>query len=266
MYTKQHARMIAALACAILLGWLGWRVAPVAAANTGDSLGTKFVNIFPQSRLSAVSINKVMVGDQVIRPGLADAFDHETKRGTPFQADQNWIKNMSISLLNRTDKVIVRAEFQLFFPETGDGKTQAVTAPFVTLGQFPEINTYQTHGRKLKPHPEIKPLVFAPGQTLVVSFADYADFIKRAIEGAETSMPFAQITKVNIIEQNFYFVDGMRWGPGGYQTPDPGHSGIYTVLNPRFFPGDSTRNWPPTDAPNADDQEVLNRPELVKEP
>jgi len=258
--------MIAALVYAVLLGRLGWRVVPIAAPNDDNSLGTKIVNINLQHRMCAVAITKVMVGDQVIQPGIADAFDHVSRRGIPFQADQNWLKNMSISLLNRTDKVIVHTELQLFFPDTGDGKVQPVTTYMVSLGQLPEINTYQRNGRKLKPHPEIKPLVFAPGRTLVVPLADYADYIKHTIEDAETSMPFAQITRVNIIEENFYFADGMRWGQLGFETPDPGHSGIYTNLGGRFFPGDSTKNWPPTDAPNADDQEIVNRPELVKKP
>lgn len=39
-HTKPVTAMLASLACLALFGWTGWRIAPVAAANPGKSLGT----------------------------------------------------------------------------------------------------------------------------------------------------------------------------------------------------------------------------------
>ena len=58
------------------------------------------------------------VEDQWIQPGTS-AGAHEVRAGKPFQADEDWLKNMPIFLKNRTDKVIVRADVQLWFPDTG---------------------------------------------------------------------------------------------------------------------------------------------------
>src|SRR5882724_4117275 len=123
-YRKQHTKLVAAmfasLACLALSGWLAGRIAPVAAANPGKYLGTKAVYIDRQTRMDPVTIEKVTVGGQQIQPGVSTG-PREDKPGTPFQADEDWLKNMSIVLKNRTDKVIVRVEVQLFFPDTGDG-------------------------------------------------------------------------------------------------------------------------------------------------
>ena len=44
---------------------------------------------------------------------------HEVRAGKPFQTDEDWLKNIPIFLKNRTDKVIVCADVQLWFPDTG---------------------------------------------------------------------------------------------------------------------------------------------------
>ena len=131
-YAKQHTKLVAAmlawLACLVLSGWFAGRIAPVAAANPGKYLGTKAVYIDRQTRMDPVTIEKVTVGVQRIQPGVSTG-PREDKPGTPFQADEDWLKNMSIVLKNRTDKVIVRAEVQLFFPDTADGSpSRSVTA------------------------------------------------------------------------------------------------------------------------------------------
>jgi hypothetical protein len=240
-YTKQHAKqrklvaaMLAALACLVLSGWLGWRLAPVAAANSGKSLD-KIVNLDRQFRLDAVTITKVTVAGQQIQPGKSGGV-REEERGTPFQADEDWLKNMSISLLNRTDKVIVCAQVQFFFPDTGDGVSQPITTYTITVGQRPESSLYYADGSKIPPDTTKKPLLFAPGQTLVIPVADYVDAIQSTVE---EKIPLSQITKVNIRRANFYFVDGMRWDSvyTGYYAPDSDHPGKYTKLAPNYFPG-----------------------------
>lgn len=239
-HTKLVAVMLAVLACLVLSGW-SWHIAPVAAATTGKSLGTRTVNIYDQNRMHAVTITKVIVAGQQIQPGVSTGGAHEMQPGTPFQADDDWLKNTSITLQNRTDKMIVRAEIMLLFPDTGDGISQPITEYVITLGQRPEINTF-SHGQKFPPESDKKPLLFKPGQTLVISISDYIDSIQSLVE---EKLPLAQVTKVVIRPLQFYFVDGMRWDEKGFSVPDPDHLGEYKSIGPKIFPGDQRRNWPP---------------------
>jgi hypothetical protein len=244
--TKQHAKLVAAMLAAsaslVLSGWLGWRIAPVAAAT--GTLGTKMVYIDAQYRVDAVTIAKVAVGDQQIQPGVSTGA-REVQPGTPFQADEDWLKNMSITLKNRTDKVIVRAEVQLWFPDTGDGgPSQPVTAYTMTLGQRPDIASYRSNGQKYAPETGKPPILVTPGQTLVIHVADYFDAIQSLVEG---KLSFSQVTRIAIQRLQFYFVDGMRWDDlHGFGVPDPNHPGQFTYMDRnRFFPGDPRNDWPP---------------------
>jgi hypothetical protein len=247
-HTKQHTKLVtatlAALSCLVLSEWLGLRIAPIAAANPGKSLGTKMVYVDAQYRVDAVTITKVTVGDQQIQPGMSMGA-REDKPGTPFQADEDWLKNMSIVLKNRTDKVIVRAEVQLWFPDTGDGSSsRPVTAYTITVGQRPEIDSYASNGQKIPPEPGKQPLLFAPGQTLVIHVADHVDAMQSRVE---ETLPFSQVTRLAIQRLQFYFVDGMRWDDlHGFGVPDPNHPGQFTYMDRNtFFPGDPRNNWPP---------------------
>jgi hypothetical protein len=247
-YTKSHTKpvtaMLASLASLVLSGWLGWRIAPVAAANPGKSQGTKFVYIDAQYRVDPVTITKVTVGDQQIQPGLSTGA-REDKPGAPFQADEDWLKNMSIVLMNRTDKVIARAEIQLFFPDTGDGSPfRPVTMYTITIGRRPDAASFTSHGQKLPPEPDKQPLLWLPGQTLVVRVGDYVDEMRSIVE---EKLLFTQVTRVAIRRLQFYFVDGMRWNDlVGFGVPDPNHPGQFTNMDMNtYFPGNPRENWPP---------------------
>jgi hypothetical protein len=256
-YTKQHTKLVAAmlasLACLVLSGWLGPRIAPVAAANPGKYLGTKIVYIDNQYRMDPVTIEKVTVESQLIQPGVSTAARVE-QPATPFQADEDWLKNMSISLKNRTDKVIVRAEIMLWFLDTGNGITPpgrispTVSMYVMTFGQRPEIDSFTSHGQKRPPEPDKQPLLLAPGQTVVIRVGDYVGEMQSIVE---QTLPFSQVTRVAIRRLQFYFVDGMRWTDlDRFAIPDPNHPGQFTNLDRgRYFPGHPSQNWPPSDAP-----------------
>lgn len=245
LHTKQRAKlfgaMLAALACFVLSG-LGWRIAPVGAAT--GRLGTKMVYIDAQYRVDPVTITKVTVGDQQIQPGVSTGA-REVRPGTPFRADEDWLKNMSVSLKNRTNKVIVRAELQLWFPDTGDGSpSQPVTVHIISVGRRPEIDSFASHGQKLQPEPGKTPLLVAPGQTVVIHFVDDLDAMQSRVE---ETLSFAQVTRVAIQRLRVYFVDGMSWDDlHGFGVPDLNHPGRFTYMDRnRFFPGDRDYDWPP---------------------
>jgi len=244
--TKQHAKlvtaMLTALACLVLSGSLGRGI--VSAANPAKSVGTKMVYIDAQYRVDPVTITKVIVGDQEIQPGLSTG-PREVRPGAPFQADEDWLKTMSIFLRNRSDKVIVRAEVQFFFPDTGDGSpSQSVTAYTATLGQRPDIDSFGSHGQKLAPEPNRPALLVAPGKALIFRVGDYLDEMQSLVE---QKLSFSQVTRIAIRRLQVYFADGMRWDDlHGFGIPDPDHPGQFTYMDRnRFFPGDRRSDWPP---------------------
>lgn len=202
----------------------------------GKSLGTKAVDIDAfHTRRDAVKITKVTVAGHQVQPGSSTGA-REDKPGTPFQADEDWIKTMSISLANRTDKVIVSAQVQIWFPDTGDGtEARPVTVFIMTAGRRPEWAMYHRDGTKMAPDAG-KPLLLAPGKTLELQFAEYLDEIRSVVE---EKLPFAQITRVNISRSKFYFEDGTCWdgGSASYLAPDSAHPGHYTKLPDTYFPG-----------------------------
>jgi hypothetical protein len=242
---KHHEKlvsvMLAALACLVLLGGLGLRIAPVAASAPGALT----VDINKQTRMDPVTVIKVTVGDRQIQPGVSTAGVRLLRAGTPFQADEDWLKNMSIVIMNRTDKAIVRAEIELFFPDTGDGSPgRPVTAYTITLGQRPEIDAFTSDGRKLSRQLDKKPFFFAPEQTFVVQLADYSDEIRSVVE--EKTI-FSEITRLVIHRTQFFFEDGMRWNDlYGFGVPDPKHPGQFTDMDrATYFPGNPAMHLPP---------------------
>jgi hypothetical protein len=125
-----------------------------------------------------VTITKVTVGDQEIQPGLSTG-PREDNPGTPFQADEGWMKNMSIVLMNRTDKVIVRAELELYFRDTGDGSPfRPVTEHIMTIGRRPDAGSFTSHGQKRPPEPDKQPLCGCLGR-------------RRSFESETTSMRYS---------------------------------------------------------------------------
>jgi hypothetical protein len=245
-HIRKHVEVLAlilfvAWACALVLSGPGWHTTVVAAANSGKSLGTKIVDVDGQSRLDAVTITKVTVAGQEIQTGISSGA-REVQPGTPFQADENWLKNMSITLLNRTDKAIVCAQVEVWFPDTGDGSHERpATLYTITLGQRPEWSTYMGDGSKLAPDPTKKALLVAPGKTFVINVGDDVDAMQSTVEA---KLLFSEVTRVYIRRFRFYFVDGMRWDRvyTGYYVPTPNRPGQYTQLAPNYFPGHVPQN------------------------
>src|SRR2546422_11404891 len=97
-------QLFAMVSAAFLMSGLGSPSVPLPAVD-GRTLGTKMVYIDAQYRVDPVTISKVTIGDEPVQPGLSTGA-REDKPGAPFQADENWLRKMSIWLKNRTDKVI----------------------------------------------------------------------------------------------------------------------------------------------------------------
>jgi hypothetical protein len=217
---------------------------PTLGRPTAPTLGTKMVYIDAQYQVDPVTITKVQEGDQTIQPGLSTG-SREDKPGAPFQADDDWLKNMSVVLQNRTNQTIVRAEIEVFF--LGGGQSQGVATYFIKLGQRPDAESFTKSGEKRPPEqPSKQPLFFPPGQTLVLHISDYAEAMQALIEA---KVPFSEVTRIAFLRERFYFADGMRWDDlVGFGIPDPKHPGQYTNFDRQtYFPGDAEKNWPPNE-------------------
>jgi hypothetical protein len=161
----------------------------------------------------------------------------------PFQAGDDWIQSMSISLKNRTNKTIVYVYVLLGFPEAGDGKTVPYAAQRIELGRPPAVDRARRDGLLAYVDPSQKPLSFAPGETLEIHVADYIPQIKAVVE---RKMYLSTITICRIHLMFCYFQDGMRWTAGnGFGLPDPDHPGRFKYFEGGYFPGNPTQNWPP---------------------
>ena len=208
------------------------------------------VYIGRQTRMYPVTIETVTVGDQVIQTGVMGG-PRVLQSGTPFQANNDWLKNMSFVLKNRTNKTIDWAQIYVSVPNASEGLTRTLANYPLQLGKIPANDFFTHRDGTLSPHdPGGSPLSFAPGQTLVIKLGDHLDELQAAFE---LTVPLEQVKLISIEPHYFLFRDGMRWDAAmqGFGIPDPNQPGKFTNMDRgRYFPGDPFQNWPPAAAPS----------------
>ena len=198
----------------------------------------------PEHITDAVMIAEIAVSGNPVECGLFVKPPAVVQPVTPFQAGSDWLQQMTISLVNRTNKTIVFGAISLQFLDAGDCRTQPCRAYTIRLGQVPAINNYSARtGEPLKPdHPERPPLNWEPSQTIVVHVSDSLAEIKDALLSLS---PVTEVTRVAVHIGPFFFNDGMRWNLGFYSVPDPERRGQFKHLPDNYFPGNRGHNWPP---------------------
>lgn len=218
-----------AVALAILLGGTAWA-------------GDKLIQVDGQHRHDAVVITKVTYGNSEVDCGLVVS-STALQPVIPFQAGDDWLQDVTVYLLNRTDKMIVFAQTTLAFPETGDGSFQRPMRVYnVTLGRLPPNAAFSGRtGQPLPQNPNLQAIAFAPGEVLPVHLGDYINQIRTSAD----NVPFTALTKLTVRRSFFVFEDGMRWNGGAYSVPDPERPGKWKPLDAAYFPG--TPVWPPGD-------------------
>ena len=157
---------------------------------------------------------------------------------TPFYAEDDWIRNLTVYLLNRTDKPIVFLTVVFGFPDTDVGQAGASFA--VTLGVMPQIS-FDLNGRPInRPPPRDKPILFGPGETMPIHLADYLDRVnvKRSLPASLA----AQTTMSVTVQPGTFFADGM-WFNAGYRVFDP-ETSTWRRMDDGYFPGHPGRNLP----------------------
>lgn len=221
----------------IILGCLG--------ALHAQQAGERVVNANDVPQIDdAVLISNVAVAGKTVECGLFIKPPGVMQPVTPFQAGNDWLKNMTISLINRTNKTIVFGSVIIHFLDTGDCHALPCVSANLEVGKRPAAGAYD--GRTGQPlrldHPDRAPLEWDPEQTLVVHVSDYMEDIERRVS---ESMSIAAISKLNIYRGSFFFSDGMRWNLGRYSIADPEHRGKFKALPADYFPGRRGNNWPP---------------------
>lgn len=147
-----------------------------------------------------------------------------------FQAGDDWLRNLSLVVKNRTSKNIVYIGLRLKFPQTkAEGP---VVEDSFAYGRIPDAVAYNAAGEKL-PQGSDRPILLAPGQQMTLSLAGHESEIR---EGLERLQPFSSIS-LCYIRHDVYFDDGTAWWLGRYGAPDPAQPGKIIPMNGQYFPG-----------------------------
>jgi hypothetical protein len=196
----------------------------------------------PNSR-SAVVVTTVTVGNLDVPCHAVHGPAGSFQPAPPFQADDDWLKDTTVYLFNRTNKTIAHVWITISFPQTGDGMSQAtsITAYYIMLGRRPPVANFDSRTGKQLPAEGI-PLDFGPGETLGIRLGAYYEEMQRALQ----DRLFVPLSKVHVYLEVVTFEDGMRWGGGAYSIPDPERPNQWKRMDLTYFPGDRYANWPPS--------------------
>ena len=227
-----------------LISVVGIALAVFPAVNAQQT-GEKLVRVNQVAQIhDAVLISDVSVEGKTVQCGLFIKPPDVDQPVTPFQASNDWLQHMTISLVNRTNKVIVFGGISFSFIDTGDCRALPCVGAALHFGRIPPMDAYDGRtGRPLNPElPERPALAWEPEQTIVLHVSDYMAKIE---ERLADSMQVANVTRVNVNRDSFYFADGTRWSLGNFYVPDPEHPGKFKKLPNDYFPGMRGHNWPP---------------------
>ena len=219
-----------AVACMLTVeSWNKVSLVPIVRAQDASVGELKYVDIEPNWPPEAARVVKVTVGKRVVTPGF---FNRKLPpSGVPFQAGDEWLKELTFTIKNRSSKTLVTLYMDVAFPETIEQFGYEVGQP-IKFGRRPELDGWP------RDEDSNQPLDFRPGQEIVISFAPYADQIRKQIEERQ---PFSTITRCFINVHTGYFADGMVWILSHYDVPDPGHPGKWKSVDVSEYPVEDKR-------------------------
>jgi hypothetical protein len=246
--------VIALAAAGVALGlWLATGDGPgslaprVALAETPPAAGGKLLEVAPEGMLVPVWITKVTVGGKfLLAPDAMNPswLPNQIIPRQRFSASDDWLKDMTIYVENRTDKPVAWLSIALQFPETGNGRTQPTWIYRIQRGRIPAVDASNVSARSGKPlyfGPDATPLELQPGQVLAIHVGDYIDKIKAYVE---TAMPLTFVTNCYIYFDACLLDDGERWVGGVFSAPDPANPGKWIYQRHHYFPGDMHKYLP----------------------
>jgi len=232
------------LLCSIVVhNWSHVHLVPPVSAQDEAGKG-KTVLINKLHRLDPLEVDRVLEDGRDVAPVEPSEDDLIWVRVNPngpvrgrqfrdafkFQAGDDWLRNLSLVLKNRTSKNIVYVGLKLKFPQT---KTEGpVVEQSFAYGRIPGAVAYNGSGEKL-PQGSDRPILLAPGQQMTLSLAGHDSEIR---EGLERLQPFSSIS-LCYIRYDVYFEDGTAWWLGRYGAPDPAQPGKIIPMDSQYFPG-----------------------------
>lgn len=153
----------------------------------------------------AVFISNVAVAGKPIEGGLFIKAPG-VHPAAPFQAGSDWLQQMTISLVNRTNKTIVFGSILLHFLDTGDcSSSQPCVGAALSFGQRPLADSYNSRtGQLMRPEPFERPSIeWKAGQTFVVHVSDYIDEIAGNLSNAPHPLAVTDITQDKRLSWSF---------------------------------------------------------------
>lgn len=210
-------------------------------AYPGADAAQRQIEVDPPNSKNPVMITKVTAQGYEIQchllnpPGLP-----QFQPIAPFEWGDDWLQNLDIEIFNRTNKAIAFGRITLSFPESKTMPNAPTAVIHLDFGIAPP-NDFLANGQPFPHRSGEQPVSLAPGKSLVIHAADYADTIRRALDGVK---PGWVPNRMAIGEGYFLFSDGMRWSFRRYSIPDPEHPGRWIYQEPSYFPGKSDDNWP----------------------
>lgn len=134
--------------------------------------------------------------------------------GEKFHAEDDWLKGLTFSVKNTSEKTITYLEIELSFPRDKSAQAEPDAHDRIMYGQYPALP-----GEIATPHPDQPPL--RPGETVDVVLKDY-DGIRDFLN--QTHYPVS-IKRLEVSVGDVVFDDGTKWSGGGLFRRDPDNPG-----------------------------------------
>jgi hypothetical protein len=134
--------------------------------------------------------------------------------GEKFHAEDDWLKGLTFSVKNTSEKTITYLEIELSFPRDKSAQAEPDAHDRIMYGQYPALP-----GETATPHPDQPPI--RPGETVDVVLKDY-DGIRDFLN--QTHYPVS-IKRLEVSVGDVVFADGMKWSGGGLFRRDPDNPG-----------------------------------------
>jgi hypothetical protein len=186
-------------------------------------------DIAPRRIITAIPNKNNPVGEMVIQyDGKVIPNDR-----VPFDAPDDWLKHLTVTIQNTSAKTIVAGTLQLAF-------TKLVTNPMVVyypqVGMMPDSQLYSPSGRKLTRRPGETPISIAPGEYVRFSLANDYEAIRSKIVARA---PLSAANSVTIDYGGLWFDGDLRWNLNTFTRVDPAnpHTGRYIPVDPSEIMG-----------------------------
>ena len=139
----------------------------------------------------------------------------DRKFGESFNAEADWVKNLSFKLESIADKPIVYLQVNVNFPETR--ATGNLMSYGINFGQRPDSKFKQPN----------KPMLLKPSETLEVSLGKEKDKITKFINERQ---PIESILKVELEIGMIIFEDKTAWNAGTFLRQDTNNPDRYNPI------------------------------------